>query len=161
MLRPKASILPAPPPRSLAEEIAVDVLEIVKRDGKQLVCYICHESDRVEPSPCKCEAPCHVYPCLELSVEQNGDPKCTICRGVFSSSALRALAASVPKIEVIEVSAHYEALEGSVEAHETCCSRLCARLMAASAHLCLVFSVGFLIYLFLHFVDFLVKSSKH
>ena len=140
MLRQKASINPAPP-RPLAECIAVDVLALEKRDGKENVCYICMESDRVEPSPCDCEAPCHVYPCLELSIEQTGSSKCTICRSEFTSSALQALASSVlPKVDE-QLWTH--GIE--VSATTTVCQNCCGMVMSFLFNAFLVLVVGGLI----------------
>ena len=142
MLRPKASINPTPAPRPLAECIAVDVLALEKRDGKLPTCYICFETDRVEPSPCYCEAAVHVYPCLELCVEKTGDSKCTICRSEFNSSALQALAAAiVPKVDEQLIA---NGIEDPVTT--TACQRWCGIFMAFLFNLLLSLIVGAFIF---------------
>ena len=140
MLRPKASINPTPAPRPLAECIAVDVLALEKRDGKLPTCYICFETDRVEPSPCYCEAAVHVYPCLELCVEKTGDSKCTICRSEFNSSALQALAAAIVPTALPTASPTTSPVAA------TACQRWCGIFMAFLFNLLLSLIVGAFIF---------------
>jgi len=57
------------------------------------VCYICFGSKNLDKSPCECQSPCHISPCLRQSVEINGNSSCTICRSNWTSKELQALCA--------------------------------------------------------------------
>jgi hypothetical protein len=112
------------------------------------------ESDRVEPSPCDCEAPCHVYPCLELSIEQTGSSKCTICRSEFTSSALQALASSVlPKVEE-QLLRHVQEV-----ATTTVCQKWCEFGFHVIFNAFLVLIVGGFIVAILNLCEYLFTSS--
>ena len=146
MLKQKASIIPAPPPLPFADEIALDILTLEKNDGKLPTCYICFETDRVEPSPCTCGAAVHIYPCLEMTIEKTGDKNCTICRSEFESAALKALALQVqPILEEERIIA--------LEEHRTRCRGLPGLVLAVLGHACLVLTIGFVIYVLLQAID--------
>mgnify|MGYP003689882563 FL=1 len=153
MLKQKASIVPIPPPRPFAEEIAVDVLALEKNDGQLPTCYICFETDRVEPSPCACGTAVHIYPCLEMTIEKTGDANCTICRSEFESSALKALASQVrPFVEEERI------LE--LQEDRSRCHGWCGLVLTMLAHGCLVVSIGFIIFALLNVLDFYFGKSS-
>jgi hypothetical protein len=107
------------------------LLEITTAPNDLPVCYICFDLC-FSKSPCKCNALCHIEPCLLQSIRVNRNSACTICKDRFVHEKIDRL--------LLEI-AHSDALDchhlNFAAISMWCCLTILCIVLTLLVHLCL------------------------